>query len=94
MWGLVVVLLANLQCTEDTNGLHLPPFKRKSALRTQKLTHSHTGSVLTQPHLFFLVAFTDSKWFGAVPSGAPAACASRADTFNRIEGKKGLIKGK
>lgn len=61
----------------------------------RSLTHTHTHALahsisVTQSHLFLTGAFTDTKWFGAVPSGAPVVCAPCTvpwkDTFTKWDG--------
>lgn len=89
MGRLDVVLLTNLQFTEDTNAPRLALFRmfeeaRKGGVgetRENTKTHSHTHMLLllTHSHLFLLGAFTDTKWFGDVSSRGPAVCASCAD---------------
>lgn len=93
MGRLEVVKVANLQCREKKTTLPsafltITLSKTHSCVATEMheniKTHSHTHKITnTAPsdpsHLFLMAAFTDTKCFGAVPSGIPAAHASCAD---------------
>lgn len=57
----------------------LSPFQTIKIENTKTHSLAHTLVLLTQSHLLLSGAFTDSEWFGAVPSGGPLVCVSCTD---------------